>query len=59
MGADVRVFDPHDLPQFDSELSDHPKVAELRELVTWSEGQFWCSPELHGTLSGVFKNQID
>jgi len=59
MGAEVRVFDPHDLPPFDSELSDHPKVKELRDLVAWSEGQFWCSPELHGNLSGVFKNQID
>ena len=25
----------------------------------WSEGQVWSSPEMHGTMTGVFKNQID
>ncbi len=25
----------------------------------WSEGQVWVSPERHGTVTGVFKNQID
>jgi arsenic resistance protein ArsH len=34
-------------------------VAELRALSLWSEGQVWSSPERHGTLSGVFKSQID
>jgi arsenic resistance protein ArsH len=32
---------------------------ELRKLSEWSEGQVWCSPERHGTLTAVFKNQID
>lgn len=58
-GADTRVFDPHGLPMADSVPADHPKVAELRKLSAWSEGQVWCSPERHGTLSAVFKNQID
>lgn len=58
-GADTKVFDPHGLPLADSVPADHPKVAELRELSTWSEGQVWCSPERHGALTGVFKNQID
>ena len=31
----------------------------LRELSAWSEGQVWCSPEMHGAITGVFKNQID
>jgi len=39
--------------------SDYPKVVELRQLSEWSEGQVWCSPERHGTLTAVFKNQID
>ncbi|MGM8228499.1 NAD(P)H-dependent oxidoreductase [Cellvibrio sp. ARAG 10.3] len=34
-------------------------VQELRELVWWSEGQVWCSPERHGSMSAVFKAQID
>jgi arsenic resistance protein ArsH len=34
-------------------------VQELRELVLWSEGQVWCSPERHGSMSAVFKAQID
>ena len=25
----------------------------------WSEGHVWCSPEMHGTITGTFKNQID
>jgi len=58
-GAETRIFDPHGLPMTDSVPADHPKVVELRKLSEWSEGQVWCSPERHGTLSAVFKNQID
>jgi arsenical resistance protein ArsH len=58
-GAQTQVFDPHGLPITDSVPVDHPKVAELRRLSEWSEGQVWCSPERHGTLTAVFKNQID
>jgi len=58
-GAETRVFDPHGLPITDSVAADHPKVVELRKLSEWSEGQVWCSPERHGTLTAVFKNQID
>ena len=28
-------------------------------LSSWSEGHVWVSPEMHGTITGVFKNQID
>lgn len=59
LGAETRVFDPRDLPIVDSVPSDHPRVAELRAWSLWSEGQVWCSPERHGTITGVFKNQID
>ncbi len=59
MGAEVRFFHPHELPVFGSVPDSHPKVQELRELSIWSEGQVWSSPELHGNVSGVFKNQID
>ena len=58
-GAETRVYDPLGLPQVDSVPAEHPKVAELRELSNWSEGQVWCSPERHGTITGVFKSQID
>lgn len=58
-GAETRVFDPHGLPMVDSVSPDHPKVQELRSLSAWSEGQVWCSPERHGTLTGLFKSQID
>lgn len=58
-GAETRVFDPHGLPLVDSVPADHPKVVELRQLSEWSEGHVWCSPERHGTLTAVFKNQID
>jgi len=59
MGAEVRTFDPRELPMADSVTADHPKVAELRGLSEWSEGQVWCSPERHGAITGVIKNQID
>ena len=58
-GAETRVFDPSELPMLDSANPDHPKVRQLREWSQWSEGQVWVSPERHGTLTAVFKNQID
>ena len=58
-GAETRVFDPRGLPMPDETGPEHPKVQELRMLSEWSEGQVWCSPERHGTLSGVLKSQID
>lgn len=58
-GADVRVFDPAGLPVFDKVQMDHPKVRELRDLANWSEAMVWCSPEVHGNFTAVFKNQID
>ena len=60
MGAEVKFFNPKGLPLFDNDDSvNHPKVEELRALVTWSEAQVWSSPEIHGNLSGVMKTQID
>ncbi|WP_101925042.1 MULTISPECIES: arsenical resistance protein ArsH [Luteimonas] len=59
MGAETRVFDPHDLPMLDSVPATHPRVQELRALSMWSEGQVWVSPERHGAPTAVFKNQID
>lgn len=59
MGAETRIFDPRGLPLPDAEPATHPKVVELREASLWSEGQVWCSPERHGTITGVFKSQID
>ncbi|KAH0610589.1 uncharacterized protein H6S33_012116 [Morchella sextelata] len=59
LGADVRVFDPRGLPVKDDVQHDHPKVQELRTLSHWSDGHLWCSPEQHGNLTAVFKNQID
>lgn len=59
LGAEARVFDPAGLPMPDSTPADHPKVQELRALSDWSEGHVWCSPERHGTITGVFKSQID
>ena len=63
LGAETRMFNPTGLPLPDDPANtagaEHPKVAELRELVTWSEGMVWCSPERHGAMTGIMKAQID
>ena len=59
MGAETRIFDPSGLPLPDGDEATHLKVVELRELMIWSEGQVWCSPERHGAMTGIMKSQID
>lgn len=59
LGCDVRVYDPTGLPVKDDVQHNHHKVQELRELSKWSDGHVWVSPEQHGNLTAVFKNQID
>ncbi len=60
LGAEVRIFDPRDLPlPGQTENDNHPAVKELRDLSIWSEGQVWCSPEHHGHMTGILKAQID
>jgi arsenic resistance protein ArsH len=58
-GAETRIFNPTGLPLADDVPDDHPMVKQLRDLVLWSEGMVWCSPERHGAMTGVFKSQID
>jgi len=58
-GAETRIFNPSGLPLPDDAEATHPKVAELRDLATWSEGMVWCSPERHGAMTGIMKAQID
>lgn len=59
LGAETKTFNPSGLPLPDDADVDHPKVQELRDLVTWSEGMVWCSPERHGAMTGIMKTQID
>ena len=59
LGAESKIFDPRGLPQPDTEDESHSKVKELRDLMIWSEGQVWCSPGRHGSMTGIFKSQID
>ncbi|WP_420591801.1 arsenical resistance protein ArsH [Bacterioplanoides sp.] len=59
MGAETRIFNPSGLPLPDDADAEHEKVQELRDLVQWSEGMVWCSPERHGSMTGIMKSQID
>ena len=59
LGAECKTFNPSGLPLPNDAPTDHPKVQELRELMQWSEGQVWSSPELHGAMTGIMKAQID
>ena len=59
LGAEVKFFNPTDLPLVDEENTTHPKVKELHDLVKWCEGMVWSSPERHGAMTGVMKTQID
>ena len=60
LGCDVRVYNPRGLPVRDpATLEQHVKVQEIRALTHWSDGHVWVSPEMHGTITGTFKNQID
>ena len=58
-GADVQVFRADELPIFDRTSTDHPQVQRLRQASIWSEAHVWVSPEQHGSMTGVFKNQVD
>jgi arsenic resistance protein ArsH len=58
-GAEAEVFHADKLPVFDRTSNDHPEVQRLRKLSLWSEGHVWVSPEQHGSMTGVFKNQVD
>jgi arsenic resistance protein ArsH len=59
MGGEVQIFNPSGLPLPDDAPETHPKVIELRELTQWAEGMVWCSPERHGSMTGIMKTQID
>ena len=58
-GAEVKVFNPQQLPLPDDTDADHPKVQQLRDLSLWSQAHVWCSPERHGAMTGIMKAQID
>ena len=58
-GAEVKIFHPKGLPLPEDGDASHAKVKELHELLAWSEGMVWCSPERHGSMSSIFKAQID
>jgi arsenic resistance protein ArsH len=65
-GAEVVFFHPQDLPLADISLTQNPDesllpeaVKRLRKLVNWCEAMVWVSPEVHGNLSSVIKNQVD
>lgn len=59
LGCETRFFDPTGLGMPDDPTANHDKSEELRDLVMWSEGMVWSSPERHGAMTGIMKTQID
>lgn len=59
LGAEVRIFDPSDLPFPDQHDAGHPAIDELRDHVLWADAMVWSSPETHGNMSGLMKAQVD
>ena len=59
LGCETRMFDPSGLPLPGDADETHDKVSELREMVMWSEGMVWSSPERHGAMTGIMKAQVD
>ena len=44
---------------YSTALPPPPKKSTSEALSSWSEGHVWVSPEMHGAITGTFKNQID
>ena len=59
LGCDVPLFDPTGLGAPDDPTGNPDKIQDLRDLVMWSEGMVWSSPERHGAMTGLMKTQID
>ncbi|WP_443135118.1 arsenical resistance protein ArsH [Frigidibacter sp. ROC022] len=59
LGAETCIYNPSGLPLPDDAPAEHPKVAELRDLVSWCDGMVWSTPERHGAMTGIMKAQID
>jgi len=59
LGAEAVLYTPDNLPLYDEELRSHPEVQNYMNWVDWADGFVWISPEIHGTISAVMKNQID
>ncbi|MFO1353174.1 MAG: NAD(P)H-dependent oxidoreductase [Acinetobacter sp.] len=58
-GAEVKIFHLKVYPYQKMRIWNTQKAKELHELLAWSEGMVWYSPERHGSMSSIFKSQID
>ena len=59
-GGDPELWDVRErhLPFF-GETWDDANVAEFKEKAASADGFLICTPEYHGTISGLLKNQLD
>ncbi len=57
-GVEARAYDPAALLRASGE-EGYAHDPRLYELAAWSDGQVWCSPEHHASLSGVMKLVLD
>lgn len=59
MGGETRIFDPTGMPLSDEAEVDRLKVQDLCTHARWAEAMVCCSPEIHGSISGLMKLQLD
>ena len=60
-GAETRLLDLRtaDLPMYNPDADPEPRIARIRQDVTWAHAFVLSSPDYHGSMSGAMKNFLD
>jgi chromate reductase len=58
-GTEMAIHDDLDLPIFNDDLDDPPKVAELKVAIARADGVVFSTPEYNYSIPGGLKNALD